>query len=112
MVDETKILLEQLKNAIALTAKQDTIVWAVFGVFLAAEGVFFTEVLQSGAFKDRPVIGLAICMAASGIAFVWNVIQQRALKHLYRYENLVRALETKLVIPAEFATSPEINKEA
>jgi hypothetical protein len=48
-------LWNQLENAVTLTAKQDQVVWTVFGVFSAAEAVLLAAVFQGGGPPDASI---------------------------------------------------------
>jgi hypothetical protein len=57
-------LWSQLGNAVALAAKQDQIVWAVFGVFWAANAVLLVALFTTGDLPKRSV-GLVVSIVGS-----------------------------------------------
>jgi hypothetical protein len=84
---------KQLSNAVALGAKQDQIVWTVFGAFFAANGVLLVALVTTGSFTDGPT-GL---MVGAVLSFIWWLIQRRAIWYLERYESVMCRLEKRLL---------------
>jgi hypothetical protein len=64
-------------NAVILIAKQDQIVWTVFGVFWAANAVLLVAFFQSGDLPKRPV-GLIVSRVGFALSPVWLLIHRRA----------------------------------
>jgi hypothetical protein len=92
-------LWSQLQNAVALAAKQDQIVWTIFGVFWAANAVLLVALFTTGDLPKRPV-GLVVSIAGLAISLVWTVIQKRAIAWLRFYETVMSDLEgTHLQVP-------------
>jgi hypothetical protein len=98
-------LWNQLGNAVTLVAKQDQIVWAVFGVFWAANAVLLVALFTSGDLPKRPV-GLIVSIVGIALSLVWLAIEHRAVAWLEFYEAIVRELEQKhLHVPSSVAFS-------
>lgn len=96
-------LWNQLGNAVTLIAKQDQIVWAVFGVFWAANAVLLVALFTSGDFPKRPV-GLIVSIVGIALSLVWLVIEHRALAWLKYYEGIMKKLEKNhLLVPDSVA---------
>jgi uncharacterized membrane protein len=96
-------LWNQLGNAVTLVAKQDQIVWAVFGVFWAANAVLLVALFTSGDLPKRPV-GLVVSIVGIALSLVWLTIEHRAVGWLKFYEAIVRELEqTHLHVPPAVA---------
>lgn len=64
-------------NAVTLVAKQDHIVWTVFGAFWAANAVLLVALFQSGDLPKRPV-GLIVSRVGFALSPVWLLIRHRA----------------------------------
>lgn len=87
--DENAELWNQLNNAVTLICKQDQIVWAVFGVFWAANAVLLVALFPSGNFPESLIVslvGFALCV-------IWAVIEVRAVAWLSYYEGIMKELE-------------------
>ena len=84
---------KQLSNAVALGAKQDQIVWTVFGAFFAANGVLLVALVTTESFADRPT---ALVVGAA-LSFIWWLIQRRAIWYLECYESVMCRLEKRLL---------------
>lgn len=101
----------QLTNAVQMAAKQDQIVWTIFGVFWAANAVLLVALFSNGRLPTAP-IGIAVCGTGTILSFVWFIIQRRALRWLAYYDEILYQLERKhLRIPAELALSARINRK-
>lgn len=87
-------LWNQLGNAVILVAKQDQIVWAVFGVFWAANAVLLVALITSGDLPKWPV-GLIVSFVGIAFSLVWLPIERRALAWLEYYEAILTKLEKK-----------------
>lgn len=102
-------LWSQLNNAVILVAKQDQIVWAVFGVFWAANAVLLGALFTNGDFPER-LVGLIVSIAGFALSLIWLAIENRALAWLKYYEAIVKKLEQNyLHIPScvAFTGHPE-----
>jgi hypothetical protein len=88
-------LWRQLENAVTLAAKQDQIVWVIFGVFCAAEAVLLAALFQSGG-PPQGYVGPVVSIVAIAISFVWAWIQHRAIAWLRFYEDRGKELENLL----------------
>ena len=104
---DVEALREQLSNAIAMSAKQDQIVWAVFGVFWAAGAVLLVALFTTGNAPSRSV-GLVVSIAGTVLSFIWAIIQYRALGYLHFYDSVVQEIESRLHLPADVALSGRI----
>jgi hypothetical protein len=103
-------LWNQLGNAVALVAKQDQIVWAIFGVFWAADAVLLVALFTDGKPPERPV-GLIVSFVGLAFSLVWWAIQNRAMAWLRFYETVARTLEeTYLHIPLSVALTGRGNQ--
>jgi hypothetical protein len=91
-------LWHQLQNTVTLTAKQDQIVWAIFGVFCAAEAVLLAALFQSGG-PPTGFVGPVVSTAGIVISVVWGFIQYRAIAWLKFYEEALIQLEELLRMP-------------
>ncbi|OFW00137.1 MAG: hypothetical protein A3G20_08125 [Acidobacteria bacterium RIFCSPLOWO2_12_FULL_59_11] len=85
-------LWNQLGNAVTLVAKQDQIVWAVFGVFWAANAVLLVALFTSGDLPKRPV-GFVVSIVGIALSLVWLACERRAVAWLRFYEAIVKGLE-------------------
>lgn len=85
-------LRSQLNNAVMLIAKQDQIVWVVFGVFWAANAVLLNTLFNSGNFPKWP-IGLIVSIVGCVFSLVWLTIEYRAIAWLSYYELIMKELE-------------------
>ncbi len=106
---ETEVLSSQLANTITLVAKEDQIVWTIFGIFWAANLLLLGALFVTGKSPEQPV---AIILSTVGVAlcFVWSVVQSRALRFLRFYEGVQKSLEEVLLKGRlEFALSPSLS---
>ena len=112
-IDDSKVKLytEQLKNAVALCVSEDRIVWTVFGVFFASQGVLIGNFFRNGGFIQSAVSGLFLSCFGFGVSWVWWIIQKRAIGHLNRFDELVKKLEDELKVPPHLSISPSKNIE-
>lgn len=109
--DMTDINLSQLENVVSSVNKQDTIVWAVFAAFFAAQGILISVFYQNGGFQTNMALGILLAVFGLGVSWVWSVCQNRALAHLERYDELVGKLETELKIDDKLAMNAKKNTE-
>ena len=91
-------LWTQLGHAVALAAKQDQIVWTVFGVFWAANAVLLVALFTTGDLPKRPA-GLIVSIVGLAISVVWAAIQIRAIAWLNFYDEVMKKLEDLLQPP-------------
>ena len=88
-------LLAQLGNAVGLVAKEDQIVWAIFGVFWAANVLLLGALFVTGRLPDDTV-GALISSAGVILCVVWSLIEARAIHFLAFYEAVHSSLEDML----------------
>jgi hypothetical protein len=99
----TSDLWNQLENVVTLVAKQDQIVWAIFGVFWAANAVLLVALFTSGDLPKRPV-GLIVSIVAIALSLVWLATEHRAIAWLKFYEAILKELEqSHLSVPLSVA---------
>ena len=103
-------LWKQLANAIHLNAKQDQIVWTIFGVFWAANAVLLVSLFKPTGIPEKHV-GVLFSVVGLALSLVWWLIEKRAIAHLRFYEDIVERLETRLEVPAKYALSGRRNTE-
>jgi hypothetical protein len=89
-------LWNQLQNAVAFVAKEDQIIWTIFGIFWAANALLLAALFVQGKVPDRTV-GIVISAAGAVLSLIWAVIQSRALRFLHFYEKVQEALEAQLL---------------
>lgn len=105
-------LWNQLSNAVVLVAKQDQIVWAVFGAFWAANAVLLVALFTTGKLPEQSV-GAIVSGVGLALSVVWLAIEHRAMAWLRFYEGILRELERNyLYIPLSIAFTgrPEVVK--
>jgi hypothetical protein len=102
-------LWNQLGHAVSMAAKEDQIVWAIFGVFWAANAVLLVALFTTGALPSPPV-GIVVSASGAALSWVWFLIQRRAIGWLSYYERIIRELEEKLLVPHAVALSPGLNE--
>ncbi len=102
-------LWNQLGHAVSMAAKEDQIVWTIFGVFWAANAVLLVALFTTGALPSPPV-GIVVSASGAALSSVWFLIQRRAIGWLGYYERIIRELEQKLQVPDAVALSPGLNK--
>ncbi len=84
-------LWNQLSNAVALVAKQDQIVWTVFGAFWAANALLLVALFTTGKLPDQSV-GVIVSSVGLTLSLVWLAIEHRAMAWLKFYEGILREL--------------------
>jgi high-affinity Fe2+/Pb2+ permease len=94
-------LRRQLVNAVTLAAKQDTVVWAVFSVFVAAAAGLFVALFQDGV--PSKAAGIVFCVTGLLTGLVSVAILTRALDYFDEYERRGQALERALEIRPQFS---------
>ena len=100
----------QLGNAVARAAKEDQIVWTIFGIFWAANAVLLVALFTTGNVPSLPV-GIVVCVSGAVLSSVWFAVQRRAIGWLGYYEKIIRELETTyLNTPATVALTPKLNE--
>ncbi len=93
-----------------MAAKEDQIVWTIFGVFWAANAILLVALFTTGGLP-RPAVGIVVSATGATLLWVWFFIQRRAIRWLGYYEKIIRELEGKyLRIPREVALSPRLNE--
>lgn len=102
-------LLNQLGNVVLMAAKEDQIIWAIYGVFWAANAVLLVALFTTGGIPKDLVV-LIVSFVGTTLSFIWYFIQRRAINWLKYYEELINRLEEKLKIPNNYAMSPKKNE--
>jgi hypothetical protein len=103
-------LWNQLGHAVTMAAKEDQIIWTIFGVFWAANAVLLVALFTTGQLPTTQ-IGIVVSVTGTILSCVWFIIQQRAIRWLKYYEMIIFRLEDKyLKIPPDVTLSPGINK--
>ena len=100
----------QLPHAVALAAKQDQIVWTIFGIFWTANAVLLVELFTSGQLPMRAA-AIAISAFGSVLSLLWSVIQFRSVAGFRYYEAIIQRLESAdfLDVPRAIALSRRLN---
>jgi len=93
-----------------MAVKEDQIVWAIFGVFWAANAVLLVALFTNGALSI-PSVGILISASGATLSSVWFLIQRRAILWLGYFERIIREIEElHLRIPDTVALSAKLNK--
>lgn len=103
------ILCDQLGNVTSMAAKEDQIIWAIFGVFWAANAVLLVALFSTGTIPDDMVV-IVISIVGTLLSIIWFLIQRRAINWLRYYEKIINKLEKRLEIPDKLSMSPDKNK--
>src|SRR4051812_10877277 len=86
----------QLAIAANLAAKQDQIVWAVFGVFWAANAILLVALFPDGGAPGRTA-GIIVSVVGVFTTVMWCLVQWRAIGFMEYYDALVMRLEQSLL---------------
>ena len=105
-------LWAQLANALQLRSAQDQVVWSVFGIFWATNGLLLVALFNNGSMPQDRLPIIVIGTVGLLMSAVWFLIQRRALGHLVRHERLASALEPALGLDHQHATSADLNAVA
>jgi hypothetical protein len=105
-------LFQQLANAVTMCSAEDQVIWAIFGTFWATNAILLVALFSTGELPKSPAVGIAVSAVGAGLSIVWHLIQQRALGHLQRFEELVELLEKRLQVPTDLALSAKVNTSA
>jgi len=105
-------LWNQLGYAVTMASKEDQIVWAIFGVFWAANAVLVVGLFTTGKMPSE-IVGVVISTIGFVLSCVWFFIQQRAIRWLKYYEKIIYRIEEyeELKIPPDIALSPRVNEK-
>jgi len=97
-------LWNQLGHAVTMAAKEDQIVWTIFGVFWAANAVLLVGLFTTGEMPSAKV-GVVISTIGIVLSCVWFIIQRRAISWLEYYEKIIFWIEESeyLKIPPDIA---------
>lgn len=99
----------QLTNVISMRSNQDQVLWSIFGAFWAANALLLVALFTTGNLPESSVVGIVISGVGILLSLIWHSIQDRALRHLANYEELMTRIETKLEFDSEYAISPRVN---
>ncbi len=105
-------LSAQLTNVVNRSAYEDTVVWAIFGTFWAANALLLVALFSQGDFPRNPAVGIVISTAGIIVCAAWFLIQRRAIAHLARYEHIIALIELELRIPADFRLTGDSHRES
>jgi|WetSurMetagenome_2_1015567.scaffolds.fasta_scaffold111537_2 hypothetical protein len=105
--DELKC--NQLSNAVAMAAKEDQIIWTIFGVFWAANAILLVALFTEGGIPTD-LVGVTVSFVGVLFSVIWCLIQQRAINWLKYYEKLIFNIEEKLEMPDDCSISAWRNK--
>ena len=94
----------QLGNVVTMAAKEDQIIWAIFGVFWAANAVLLVALFTTGAIPEDNVV-MIISFVGLVLSLIWSFIQRRAIKWLIYYEKIINRIEDELKIPDHISIS-------
>ena len=72
-------LLAQLSNVVNRSAYEDTVVWAIFGTFWAANALLLVALFSQGDFPRHSAVGIIISAADTVVSVAWFLIQRRAI---------------------------------
>lgn len=100
----------QLGNSINLRSSEDQVLWTIFGAFLASNAILLVALFTTGDLPKNSLVGLVVSFFGILLSMIWHGIQQRALGHVKRHENLMKTIEENLRFDPSFAVSPEINQ--
>ncbi len=101
---------DQFTNTVALIAKQDQIVWMIFGIFWAANAVLLVALFTTGKLPDRAV-GIIVSAVGTILSLVWALVQYRAVSYLKFYEAILYQIEKEyLSVPKDIALSGYLNE--
>jgi hypothetical protein len=104
------VLCSQLACAVSMAAKEDQIVWTIFGVFWAANAVLLVALFTTGALPSV-LVGIIVSATGAILSWIWFLIQRRAIRWLAYYESIIWKLEEKLSLPPDLALSPRLNEK-
>jgi hypothetical protein len=104
-------LQAQLSNVVNRCAYEDTVVWAIFGTFWAANALLLVALFSQGDFPKKPAAAIVISTVGMVVSVAWFLIQRRAIAHLARYEAIIAAIEAELRIPEAFRLTGDEHRE-
>lgn len=91
----------QLANAIQMRSTQDQVLWSILGTFWATNALLLVALFTTGDLPKNPIVGIAVAVAGVLVSLVWYLIQNRALGHIARHEQLMKSLEQALELDSE-----------
>jgi len=92
-----------------MAATGNQVVWAIFGVFWAANAVLLVALFTTGGLPGN-LVGIVVSVTGAVMSWVWFLIQRRTLAWLRYYEEIIWRLEkAHLKIPEDVALSAWIN---
>ncbi len=94
-MEDADDLRGQLENVISLRSSQDGVLWTIFGAFSAANGILLVALFTTGRFPSG-VVGFVISSVGVVQAWVWYRIQDRALRRISVYENIMEQIIPRL----------------
>ena len=93
-------LLTLLQNFSNLRTGQDQVLWSIIGAFWTANSLLLVSIFASNQERFY-YVGLLISLVGISISWVWNHIQDSALKRIESYEMSIKTIERKLNIDFE-----------
>lgn len=99
-------LQEQLNRFSAARGTEAQLAWTIFSVFWAAQVLLLGVLFQREELPPRS-LGLIASVAGIGMSVAWGLVQHRSLRHLERYEDVIKKLEEDLRIREEHRLTME-----
>ena len=103
---------EQLANACSARFGQDSVLWTIIGSFWSTNAVLLVAIGASGFWSDEPTLRAVICAAGVVVSLLWMFMQAAALRRVLVYEDVIKHLEARLVVPDEARLLPGDDPEA
>lgn len=87
----------QLDRFSAARGTEAQLTWTIFSVFWAAHVLLLGVLFQRDGLPPR-YLGVIASVAGIGMSVAWGLVQHRSLRHLERYEDVIKELEKELEI--------------
>lgn len=79
---------------------------------LGSNAILLVALFAGGNLPTDPIVGVVVGAVGMILSFIWHTIQNRALGHMMRHEELMERLEKKLRVNPEYAVSARVNRQA